>query len=296
MPASLLVLITAFLWSTNFVVGKVLVASIPPWTMTTVRFSVAALCLLPLLTTRPAAERPPLFPHLVPLLVMGLTGVFAFNSVLYTGLRFTTAINATLVNAVSPLVTTLVARAVLGDHLTGRALAGIALSFAGVAGIVSGGSWTHLRGLTFNPGDLLILGGTLLWAIYSVWGKKLLGELSTLAVTTYSTLVGLPFLFAASAIEMSLGGIPPFTGMHVAALVYLGVGPSVLALLAWNEGVKRLGPGQAMAFYNTIPLFATLQSVLFLGEPVRANQILGGVLILSGAFLGLAPSRRTFGG
>ena len=145
MPAPLLVLLTAFLWSTNFIVGKVLVVAIPPWTMTTVRFTVAALCLLPLLTTRPAAERSVTSSHLFPLLLMGLTGVFAFNSVLYTGLRVTTAINAALVNAVSPLVTTLVARVVLGDPLTGRALAGIVLSFIGVGGIVSEGSWQHLR-------------------------------------------------------------------------------------------------------------------------------------------------------
>src|SRR5262249_39099350 len=148
-------------WSSNFIVGKALVGKIPPWTLNAGRFVVAALILLPVLIYR--REWPPkrLWPQLI---LMILTGITAFNAILYTGLRYTTAINATLVNATTPVTTTLMAHFLIREEITRRRVLGIALSFIGIGWIVSRGSLAALLGLNLNFGDLIVFCATSLWS------------------------------------------------------------------------------------------------------------------------------------
>src|SRR5258706_3977686 len=140
----LLLFLPPVFWSSNFIVGKALVGKVPAWTLNAGRFAVPTLILLPLLVYHQASS-----PRktLLPLLLMSLTGVFAFNAVLYIGLRYTSAINATLVNATTPITTTLIARLLIREEITRRRVVGIALSFAGIGWIVRRGAPAALAGL-----------------------------------------------------------------------------------------------------------------------------------------------------
>jgi drug/metabolite transporter (DMT)-like permease len=272
------------LWAGNIVLGRALREAVGPLTLAGVRAAIASLLFAALLARRGGRGselRPREKAHVV---VMALTGVAGFQVLQYAGLRYTTAVNAGLVNAAGPLITMILARWMLGQSLRRQQVVGAVLSLAGVGVIISGGSWAMLAALRFNPGDLLILAAVVLWALYSISGRVLLTRHSTVRVTAVSTILGAAILAVPAAWEWSLAP-PQWSLSVVAGLLYIGAGPSFLAFMAWNEGVKRLGPNGAMAFYNTLPLYAAVVALPALGEIPRMSQCVGGVLVVGGCLL-----------
>jgi drug/metabolite transporter (DMT)-like permease len=270
-------------WSSNFIVGKALVGIVPPWTLNTGRFTVSALILLPALLYR--KEWPPRETWL-PLILMSITGVFAFNAVLYIGLRYTSAINATLVNATTPVTTALIAWLMIGEEITRRRVAGILLSFAGIGWIVSHGSLDTLLSLNFNVGDVIVFFATSLWGFYMVMAKPMMRHFSPLALTSITTVIGALFLLPAAALELDAQPVDLWRSEVILAFLYLGIFPSFLSFLMWNRSVQTFGPGRASLAYNTLPLFAVILAGIFLDEALRVYQIVGGIVIIVGVLIG----------
>ncbi len=267
---------------------------VPPWTLNTGRFVVSALLLVPLLLYR--RERPSLSRQsLAPLALMSLTGVFAFNAVLYIGLNYTTAINATLVNSMTPVTTACIAWLVIGEKMTWRRAFGTALSFSGVGWIVSEGSLAIVLGLRFNPGDVIVFFATALWGFYSVMAKRMMHQLSPLALTTITTTAGALMLLPAAFVELSWNPADLWRQEVLLAFVYLGIFPSFVSFLIWNRSVLIFGPSRATLVYNTLPLFTVILSVIFLGETLMPYQMVGGAVIIAGVMIGTAATTPTEG-
>lgn len=279
----LLLFLPPLFWSSNFIVGKALVDTVPPWTLNTGRFTVSALALLPLLLYR--REWPPRDAWL-PIFLMSITGVFAFNAVLYIGLRYTGAINATLVNATTPVTTALIARLVIGEAVTRRRVAGIGLSFLGIAWIVSRGSLAVLRDLNFNLGDVIVFFATSLWGFYMVMAKPMMRRLSPYALTAITTAIGALLLLPAAALELRAHPTHLWRRDVILAFLYLGIFPSFLSFLMWNRSILTFGPGRASLAYNTLPFFAVILSGIFLEETLIGYQLVGGLIIIAGVILG----------
>lgn len=270
-------------WSSNFIVGKALVGKVPPWTLNTGRFTVSALILLPLWLTR--KEWPPRSTW-VPLLLMSLTGVTAFNAVLYTGLKYTSAINATLVNATTPVTTTLIAHFLIREEITRRRVMGIALSFVGIAWIVSHGSLAALLSVDFNTGDVIVFFATSLWGFYMVMAKPMMRKMSPLTLTAVTTAIGAAFLLPVAALELAATGAGDIPLDALAAILYLGIFPSFLSFALWNRSIRTFGPSRASLAYNTLPLFAVILAGIFLGESLKLYQLAGGAIIIAGVVIG----------
>jgi len=280
-----LLFLPPFFWSTNFIVGKALAHKVPPWTLNTGRFVVSALILTPLLLYR--REWPSLSRQwIIPLILMSLTGVFAFNSLLYIGLHYTTAINATLVNSTIPVTTACIAWLLIGEKMTWRRVLGILLSFSGVGWVVSQGSLEILLRLRFNPGDVIVFFATALWGFYSVMAKRMMQQLTPLALTTLTTGIGALFLLPAAFLELSLSPADLSRLEVLFSFLYLGIFPSFFSFLVWNRSILIFGPGRATLVYNTLPLFAVILSGIFLGETLMPYQIAGGVVIIAGVIIG----------
>jgi drug/metabolite transporter (DMT)-like permease len=270
-------------WSSNFILGKALVGKVPPWTLNAGRFVVATLILLPVIIYR--REWPPKRLWLR-LILMSLTGITAFNAVLYTGLRYTSAINATLVNATTPVTTTLIAHFLIREEITRRRVVGIALSFIGIASIVSRGSLGALFALNFNIGDLIVFCATSLWSFYIVSAKPLMRELSPFVLTALTTVIGTLFVIPIAALELSLTGADLLHRDVIAAILYLGIFPSFLSFFLWNRSIRVFGPSRASLAYNTLPLSAVILAGIFLGETLKLYQIVGGAIIIAGVIIG----------
>ncbi|MDA8236137.1 MAG: DMT family transporter [Clostridia bacterium] len=276
------------IWGSNFIIAKQLVKTLPPFALTTGRFAVAFLCLLPLFlyyrTKHPVKKMSAKTWGV--LIFLGITGVFAFNTLLYAGLKQTSPVNATLINAFNPTLTILLSIFILGEKLRGQQIIGLILSFIGVVWIAVQGQLDKLSNLAINQGDLFILGGALAWAIYSIWVKKVVPIVSPLVITTFSMFFGLLLLFPATYIESTFQPAGPLTWKSVLALIYLGIFPSVIAFLLWNRGIAQVGPGKASMFYNLLPLFVAIMSYLVWGEIPQDYHLIGGTMILFGVFLG----------
>ena len=279
----ILLFLPPFFWSTNFIVGKALVNDVPPWTLNTGRFIVSALVLIPALLYR--REWPPRH-TLLPLVLMSLTGVFAFNAVLYIGLRYTSAINATLVNSTTPVTTTCIAWVLIGERITNRRVLGILLSFAGVGWIVGQGSLDTLLHMKFNPGDVIVFFATSLWGFYTVMAKRMMQHLSPLALASLTTCIGALLLLPVASLELRTHPVELCRSEVLLAFVYLGIFPSFLAFLLWNRSIRTFGPGRASLVYNTLPLFAVILSQVFLNETLWTYQIVGGTVIVVGVVIG----------
>lgn len=272
-------------WATNMALGRWLRDDIGPLTLAAARFSIAFLCFTVLLQRRPAGERR-LGPDRWLLLGMALSGVAIFGPMLYLGLRFTTAVNATLINGLGPLITGLLATLLIREPMSRFQVAGATVGLLGVAVLISGGSldfWPAVKG---NVGSLIVLGAVVLWGLYSVLGRQVMRSRTALSATALSVALGLPFLLPAAGWEIQT--FPPNLSPRLILIVcYIGVVPTVIGFLSWNAGVRRLGASGAMVFYNSLPFYGALLGFFFLGESIGPIHLVGGALIVGGGLCSL---------
>jgi drug/metabolite transporter (DMT)-like permease len=286
--------LSCLMWASNFVLGRTLREEVGPLMLTVSRFVVASLFYAVIFGRSAVKERPPLW-HWALLTAMALTGVLGFPLLLYRGLQLTTATDAVLINATGPLMTAILAAILLRERLFPRHILGGVISFLGVTLIVSGGSFEKFRQWHVNVGDLYVLFAVVLWGLYSVISRRVTRSRSVFSVTAVSTWMALPlFLWAAAA-----GWQPASThwSWHLLlAVVYIGIFPSGVAFLSWNEGVRRVGPNRAMVFYNMLPVYGSILGVILLGESLGAEHFIGGGLIVAGSLIAIWPELRTAAG
>lgn len=290
LPYLLLVLAT-FFWGTNFVFSRMIIEEIPPFQLSVFRWVIASIVFLPFVWQELKQQKGLLQQHWKILVLLALTGIAGFNTLLYIALQFTTSINASLVNSSAPLLIVLLSVIFLKERLVKIQYAGVFVSFFGVFVIITGGSLETLKTLTFNPGDLVVIAAVLVWAIYSVLMKKfgvVLPKKSTFILTIYLGIISLlPFaLWERTYHSVSLSSL---SVEMVLAVVYLGIFPSIVSFLCWNEGVMQVGPGKASNYLHLIVLFTTILAILFGGERLMLTQLIGGAFILSGVILASNP-------
>lgn len=282
-----LVNLATLTWATNMVLGRWLRADIGPLTLAASRFLIASLTYAVLLRQRPVEERR-LGSDRWLVLGMALTGVTLFAPSLYLALRFTTAVNATLINGFGPLITGVLATLLIHEPMSRRQLSGAVVGILGILILISGGSLAFWQKAQVNIGDLIAIAAVTLWGLYSVLGRRVMRHRSALSATAFSAFLGLPLLLVAALWEMQRLPVQS-SPMLFAAILYIGVAPTVIGFLAWNAGVRRLGASGAMVFYNTLPLYGALLGTLFLGEALGLFHLVGGLLIVGG---GLWAARR----
>jgi drug/metabolite transporter (DMT)-like permease len=284
----LLLLISAASWGGNWVAARAITLDVAPFALSFWRWAIASVILLPFAAAQLREDAPLIRRHLPALIAFGVIGAAGFTLLGYWGVRYTTAVNATLLNSSLPLFVVPLSWWLLKLTVSRRQLAGLALSLAGVATIISAGELQTLARLALNPGDLLLLGGALLWAIYTVllkW-RPPLGPLSFLfAIVAAAAAFSLPFYLW----EMSAGATMLVSAKTAAAIGYLALFPSVIAYICWNHAVAVVGPNVAGFFNPVIPVFGTLFAVTLLGEPFRVYHLAGFALVLGGVVL---TSRR----
>jgi len=284
----LLLLVSAASWGGNWAAARAVTLEIPPFSLSFWRWALAAALLLPFARAQLREDAALVRRHLPALAAFGVIGTAGFTMLGYWGLRYTTAVNATLLNSSLPLFVVPLSWGLLGLTVSARQAVGMAASLAGVACIMGSGDPAALARLSFNPGDLLLLGGAMLWALYTVllrW-RPPLKPLSFLFVTIAAgTAFNAPFC----AWELWEGGSLALSGKTLAAIAYLAVFPSIVAYICWNRAVLLVGPNVAGFFNPVIPVFGTLAAVSFLGEPLHAYHLAGFALVLGGVAL---TSRR----
>ena len=276
-------------WASNMVLGRMLKDSIGPVSISAARFLIAAAIFYVILRQQPVEERR-IGNDFWKLTAMAVTGIVLFSPVLYLGLRYTTAVNSTIINGLAPLLTGLLSVWLIQEPMSGRQAGGAMLALAGVLLLISGGSLSFWQSASFNIGDLIVLGAVAIWALYSVISSKVMRSRTSLATTAISTFIGLPVLWVFALWELQ--HFPVTIDLKlVLVTLYLGIVPAAGGFYAWNAGVRRLGTGGAMVFYNTLPLYGAALGYLFLGEPIGLHHAAGGLLIAAGGIWAASKGR-----
>ena len=290
--ALLLMILTALVWAGLFPTGKVALRSIPPFPFAAIRLSIGATLLFLYLQRKNDAQEMPVnwTPRLVgSFLFLGFTGYLLSVGGSYQGLRLTTATNAALLNAASPIAIALLAAIFLREKMSAKMLLGIGISVVGVGVIVARGSWQVITASAYNPGDLIIVATLFAWGIYTTYGRHLMQVVSPLAATTYAYIAGATYLLIAC-------WLTEWEGWQVAETrwdSWLAVAyQSTLGTFAhfwYYQAVEILGPSRAGVFINLVPVMAIGIAYVFLDEALTLPHLVGGLIVLAG--VGVAARR-----
>ena len=284
---ALLLTIPPLLWAGNAIVGRLVRDAVPPMTLNLLRWSIALLILLAL--GRSALRQGSgLLAHWRRFAVLGLFGIGIYNSLQYLALQSSTPINVTLVASGMPVWMLLVGWMFFGVTVGRKQIVGAAMSIVGVLVVLCRGDLQQLQGVRLVPGDLYMLLATVAWSVYS-WMLTQPRDPAHIrsdwaAFLMAQVVFGMFWAGAFAAGEQVLLDPPPTDwGWAVAAtLLYVAVGPSLLAYQCWNAALRRVGPNMAGFFANLTPLFAALLSAAFLGEAPHAYHALAFALIVGG--------------
>ena len=275
------------LWAGNAIVGRLVRDAVPPMTLNLLRWSIALLILLPLGRAL-FRQGCGLLTHWRRYAVLGLLGIGLYNSFQYLALQSSSAINVTLVAAGMPVWMMLVGALFFGVPVTRRQIAGAALSIAGVLLVLCRGQWDLLLAMHLVPGDLYMIAATIAWSFYS-WlltqkDKDPARERADWAVFLLAQVIyGVLWSSLFSAGEWARGNVHIAWSWPVAAaLLYVAIGPAVIAFRCWGAGIGRAGPSVGAFFTNLTPLFAAIFSSAFLGEIPHLYHGLAFMLIVAG--------------
>lgn len=289
-------LLTAtLLWAGNAIAGRALVGSVSPITLSAVRWGLAALILLPF-GWRIFKPHGLLWRNKARLLTLGLFGVGSYNVLLYLALQTSSAINVTLIGASMPIWMLLIGAVFYQVKPSILQMLGAIVSLLGVSVVLTRGDLSALLSMQMVVGDLLIMLATFLWASYS-W------MLSRPGASTERQWPWADFLLAQIVMGLLWTGI--FDGFEIAAghayldlnlwtgslILFVAIGPSLIAYRCWGLGVNRAGPTVSAFFANFIPLFTALLSAAILGEPPRLFHGVAFALIVAGIWVSSPKSK-----
>ncbi len=277
-----LLAVATILWGANFKLSKHVLADEHALVAAAARFDIAAAVMLSLCAIRRTPV--PLLRHGRAYAILGAVGVAGFNALFFYGMKWTSPVNGALIMATSPLLTATLAYFVSGDRLGIRQLLALPIALGGVVFVVlGGGARVHIA-----FGDVLMLAGSLCWAIYNVLtGKMMPRGVDGFANTAAIMLAGGLALTVAAALAHTRVAVPHAGAF--ASLMAMSLGGTVLSYLFWNAGIARLGAARTALFMNVVPVSAMAFSVLE-GRAPTLTQIAGGAAVIGAVTLAAWPS------
>ena len=274
-------LIAASLWGGMYVVSKVLLDVVPPFTLLTARLVLGVLTLLPFVLRKPGID----FNRRQwgQVLGVGLIGYGVSLSFQFIGTKLSTAANGSLVTSATPAFVLLFAAWILGERVTRLRMAALGLATLGVVIVIDPRN-AHLSPNLFW-GNLSLVAAALTWALYSVLVRKVTRGLAVLPVSLVCFLGGLLLTTPVMGIERGLTQPGPITPWVILGILYLGVISTGLAMYLWNLAFARLEAGVASLTFFAQPVVGAGLGALLLGEQLSGMFFAGGLLIAAGLFL-----------
>ena len=285
----------ALMWAGNAIVGKILVQSSSPVLLNTIRWGVTALILLPF-AWRVFGSASPLWQSSKRFALLSLLGVGSYNVLLYLALKSSTPINVTLIGASMPIWAIVIGALFYKEQPTIKQIIGAVISLIGVTVVIVRGELERLIEIEFVAGDLLMVLATILWGAYS-WMLSHPKE-STERTWPWSYFllaqVGFGFCwslgFAVTEWQLEYTYFT-WSWSTVFMIIYVIIGPSLIAYRCWGLGVSGAGATVATFFTNLIPLFTAILSTLLLQKPPELFQGVAFALILAGIYLSIQKKK-----
>jgi len=278
-------LLMAVFWGGTFIAGRVIARDVQPFSAAFARFVFASALLL-VLTWRveggvPSIKRR----HIMPIILLGMTGVFSYNVFFFKGLQTISAGRASVIVASNPIFITLLSALFFKERLTPIKVTGILISVTGAVVVISRGDPSQVLTGSLGWGELFIFGCVLSWVTYSLIGKVVMAELTPLIAVTYSAVVGMLALLLPAYLEGVTRNFANYSALSWLGLLYLALFGTVLAFQWYYQGIRDLGPTKASIFINFVPISGVVLAFLTLGEPLTPSLLLGTILVSSGVYI-----------
>ncbi|MBC7872501.1 MAG: DMT family transporter [Ferruginibacter sp.] len=281
-----LAVLAAFIWSGNFIVAKALHKEIPPIGLNFYRWLIASIIIFPFAFKQFRAEWGIVKRSWHYLFWIALTGIALFNTFVYIGAHYTSAINLALIGTTSsPIMAVIFARVFLKEKIGWMKLAGMVCCIIGVLFLLSKGNFRNLLSLHFSTGDLWMLLAAFCFAVYNTLVKKKPAGISPInflfVIFSFGTLMLLPFFI----LEMNHSPAVEWNSPIILSVLYLGLGASVFCFLIWNTAIGILGAGRTALFGNLIPVFSSIEAAIILHEEFTWVHIASMVLVFAGILM-----------
>jgi drug/metabolite transporter (DMT)-like permease len=284
--AYLMLILCAFFWSGNFIVGKfATLYEVPPLTLNFFRWLIVWIILIPF-TLRDILKNIKVIKKIFyPLLLMSITSISVFNSVVYYSLNFTQVLNGALMISIIPVLIVFISFIFKTEKINFSQILGLILSLTGVTIIITRFDFAKLINLDLNKGDLWLLVAMLSWAIYSTMLTTHKTGLKYLSFMSVIVSIGLIFLFPQFLFEFYNHQIIrfniPFFLITSYVVLFAGLGSYIL----WNKAVFIVGPNKAGIFLHLMPLFSSFMAIFLLNEKLMNFHIIGAIIIIAGIYL-----------
>ncbi|MEL4428558.1 DMT family transporter [Shewanella mangrovisoli] len=287
MKAVILLIICTFFWGSCFPIGKQVLSEVHALTLVFWRFVIAAACLAVYLKLVRMPKLHLSINQWLWIILVSAVGIGGLNLGLFTGLASTNATNGSLIMALSPLITSLIACVALRTLPSFAQCFSLLVSLTGVLMVITNGHLETLFSMQINHGDKLIFGGMLAWSFYTYFSQGISRWMPVIPYTFIGMLSGAAVI---GALCLASPEVHPFaelvnsTALGMAEVVYIGVFGTVAGYLLWLNGVRQLGSANASLFFNFVPIFSVLTSFM-LGQAVTELQLLGIIVVIAGLLL-----------
>jgi len=280
-----LILATLF-WSGNFIVGKAAsFFEIPPFTLNFYRWTFAWIILAPFTLKEIYRSKSHILQNLKYVLILGITSITLFNSIVYYSLQFTQVISGVLMISTIPVMIILFSSLLKIEKTNFFQLIGVFFSMLGVIVIVTQLNLEKIKELSFNKGDMSIIVAMLSWALYSALLKRKKLELSQLSLLQVIISAGLVFLLPVYLIEMNLGRSVVLELPFFLTLSYVVLFPGLASFICWIKGIAIIGPNRSGIFLHLMPIFSTILAIIIFKEKFMIYHLIGAMLIITGIVL-----------
>jgi len=280
-----LAVISTLLWAGNFIIARGLSEQIPPVGLAFWRWVTATVALAPFALSSLIADWHSIRRHGLYLAVTALLGITIFNTLIYIAGHSTQAINLSVITASFPFFIVILARLFYKEPITPAKAVGLTVAVLGVLILITKGSVSTLREMTFAIGDIWVLIGALSFAGYSILIKRKPPDIRTRSFLLITFFLGTLFLLPFYLWERRSGQPIIWTPAVLMVLAYVGVLASLIAFFTWNKAIELLGPSRTAILYYLTPLFSSLAAALFLGETIAISQALSLGLIVAGILI-----------
>ncbi len=284
--AYLFLTLAALFWSGNFIVGKAASTfEIPPFSLNFYRWFFAFLILFPFTYKEVLNKKNYVFENLGLFIILAITSITIFNSIVYYSLYYTQVISGILMISTIPVWIIFISSFLNIEKTNIFQLLGVVLSLTGVIFIITKADINLIKNLDFNKGDLSMVLAMFSWAIYSALLKRKTFKISQISLLEVVIICGLFFLIPVYLTEMFMGNKIILGKPFYLTLTYVVIFPGLASFFFWIKGISIIGANRAGIFLHLMPIFGAIMAMVIFDEKFMNYHIFGAIFIIAGITL-----------
>ena len=284
--AYIFLFLAVLFWSGNFLVGKYAsYHQIPPFSLNFYRWLFAWIILIPFTHNEIILNKNYIINNYKFFILLGITSVTVFNSIVYYSLNFTQVISGVLMISTIPVMIMFISSILKIEKANKFQLIGVVLSFLGVVTIITKANLDVLKNLDFNKGDLTMVVAMLSWATYSALLKVKKHDVSQLCLLQIIISFGLLFLIPVYIVEFILGYRIEINLPFTLTLTYVVLFPGLASFICWIKGISMIGPNRSGIFLHLMPILSAILAMIIFNEKFMFFHVLGTLFIISGILI-----------